>query len=74
MTKDEVLQALFPKLKGMSVDQVEVCGDAVPLKAATRTTRAACPDCGQHSAQVHGQYARRLADMSAGGRAVRIKL
>jgi transposase len=74
MTEDEVLHALFPQLKGLSVDQVEVGGDAVQLKAATHTTRAACPDCGQHSAQVHGQYTRRLADMSAGGRAVRIDL
>jgi len=74
MTEVEVLYALFPQFKGLSVDQVEVCGDAVQLKAATRTTRAACPDCRQHSAQVHGQYVRRLADMSAGGWAVRIEL
>src|SRR4051794_30869905 len=74
MTKDEVLLALFPQFTGVSVDQIEVRGGVVEVKAATRTTRAECPDCGHPSIQVHGQYTRRLADMSSGGRAVRIEL
>lgn len=74
MIDDDVLAAAFPHLDAVAVDAVVLRGTVVQIAARTRAAEAGCPGCGVLSARVHGQYARRLSDIAAGGRAVEIIL
>ena len=68
------LRLFFPHLGDLHVDKVEDLEDAVLITARSRAVDAACHRCGLSSARVHSRYRRRLHDLAAGGRAVRIDL
>jgi transposase len=70
----ELLVMLFPHLAGLRVERVADAGEAVVIWACCRALQARCPSCGSVSSQVHGGYARVVADGAAGGRPVLIVL
>jgi len=59
---------------GLLVDQVRFGEDEIIAIARSRDGTAACPSCGHRSGRVHSRYERRLADLPAHGRRVRIRL
>jgi zinc-finger of transposase IS204/IS1001/IS1096/IS1165 len=63
-----LLPELFPHLRGLEVEGVQVTAEAVVIFARPGAAGAACPWCGTWSARVHSRYGRRLADGAAGGR------
>ena len=67
-------EMLLPHLAAVIVEEAEVSGDCVWLRARARADAAACPRCACSSGKVHSTYQRRLADAAIGGRRVRIRL
>jgi transposase len=67
-------ETLLPYLAAVIVEEAEIRGDCVWLRARARAGDAACPRCGCSSGKVHSTYQRRLSDDAIGGRRVRIKL
>jgi transposase len=59
---------------GLKAEQIEICGSAVVVHARGSSSTSACPRCGQTSRRRHSRYQRRLADLPAHGREVRIVL
>ncbi|MCB9927809.1 MAG: ISL3 family transposase [Alphaproteobacteria bacterium] len=59
---------------GLRIESVEAGGDVVRLVARLRLASAACPDCGVSSRSAHSHYERRLADLPAHGRHVRLRV
>ena len=59
---------------GLVTDHVEIGPDKITATARSSSTTAACPACGNISAQVHSRYHRCLADVPAHGRRVEIRL
>ena len=59
---------------GLLVEQVRFGEDEIIAIARSRDRTAACPSCGGSSGRVHSHYERRLADLPAHGRRVRIRL
>lgn len=59
---------------GLRVDHIEVSGSAVIVHARASEAISACPGCGRSSRRRHSRYRRRLADLPAHGREVRIML
>ena len=72
MMSDVERRGLLPK--GLKTEQVEISAASVLVVARARSVTAACPQCGCSSRQVHSRYRRRLADLPAHGREVRISL
>jgi transposase len=68
------LGVLLTHLAGIVVEQAEVNGMLLCIRACTRAAAAACPACGSRSGRVHSRYERRLADAAIGGRRVMIWL
>ncbi|MFE9629169.1 transposase family protein, partial [Streptomyces sp. NPDC006527] len=62
-----------PYLSALLIEEVERQPDQVVLRTRVRATTGSCW-CGQSSARVHGQYVRRLRDVSVGGLGVVIEL
>lgn len=71
---ESLLTVLFPHLAGLRLHRVEDTGDAVVISASGRAGQACCPGCGTPSSQVHGGYARTVADGAVGGRPLLIAL
>jgi transposase len=69
-----VLELLLPHLAGVMVEDAQVMGAGLFIRARARAGTAACPRCGCVSARVHSRYQRRLADAAIGGRKVVIRL
>lgn len=69
-----LLLAFLPHLAGLRIWQVADDGDAVTVYASVRGESACCPLCQTPSSRVHAGYRRVIADIPAGGRAVRIVL
>jgi len=67
-------EMLLPHLAAVIVEEAEVSGDCVWLRARARADDAACPRCACSSGKVHSTYQRRLSDAAIGGRRVRILL
>ena len=67
-------EMLLPHLAAVIVEEAEVSGDCVWLRARARADAAACPRCACSSGKVHSTYQRRLSDAAIGGRRVRILL
>jgi hypothetical protein len=62
-------------LAAVLVVSVDVSGPAVVMQARMRSgAPAGCTGCGTLSEWVHSRYVRRLADVTLGGRPVRIDL
>ena len=72
MASDVERRGLLPK--GLKTEQVELTAESVVVVARSASIAAACPQCGRPSRQVHSRYRRRLADLPAHGREVRILL
>jgi transposase len=68
------LEVLLPHLAGVVVEEIEVAGAFLCVRARGRAEGAACPGCGACSRRVHSRYERRLADAAIGGRRVVIRL
>jgi transposase len=69
-----VLQALFPHLADVEIDDVGRVGPAVRIRPHARAKAAACPACGTTSRRVHARYVHRLADRAVGGQETAIDL
>ena len=65
-------RALLPD--GLIVDEIEETDNAVVAAARSSAKVSSCPVCGRASAQVHSRYERRVGDLPAHGRQVRIRL
>jgi transposase len=65
---------LLPHLANVQVNEVSLAGRSVRVMARTRSSSAACPECGAESRRVHSRYERKLLDTAAGGREVVICL
>lgn len=72
MASDVERRGLLPN--GLKTEQVELTAGSVVVVARSGSIAAACPQCGRPSRQVHSRYRRRLADLPAHGREVRILL
>lgn len=59
-------ETLLPHLAAVIVEEAEVSGDCVWLRARARSDDAACPRCGCCSASVHSICQRRLSDDAIG--------
>lgn len=59
---------------GLKTERIEVSGGRVVVHARASSAASACPRCGQTSRRQHSRYHRRLADLPAHGREVRIVL
>lgn len=59
---------------GLKTEGVELFASMVVVHARAITVASACPSCGQVSRRQHSRYHRRLADLPAHGREVRIVL
>ncbi|AXQ96245.1 transposase family protein [Cereibacter azotoformans] len=59
---------------GLRLHDVRLEGDEVLIRARVANDRARCPSCGTVSTRLHSRYARRLSDLPAHGRRVRIVL
>lgn len=57
---------------GFAVDSVKIVDEAVHILLRSRSTTAACPDCGRQSRRVQSRYLRRPADLPLGGRRVEL--
>lgn len=65
----------MPQLANVLVVSVEVSDAVVTVRARTRTgVPAGCTGCGQLSEWCHSRYVARLADITLGGRPLRIDL
>ncbi|MGW3108451.1 ISL3 family transposase [Streptomyces sp. NPDC001100] len=66
---------LFPHLAGVIVELVDRAAvGVVTMHARARSVGADCPHCGISSQRVHGQYVRRLVDVTVSGASVVIEL
>ncbi len=59
---------------GLVTDHAEIGPDKTTATARSSSTTAACPACGNISAQLHIRYQRCLADVPAHRRLVEIRL
>ncbi|MBP1807521.1 transposase [Rubellimicrobium aerolatum] len=59
---------------GLIMERLRVSPGEIVILARSRQLWAACPACGRRSGQVHSHYERRLLDVPAHGRQVRIQL
>ena len=59
---------------GLKAERIEVSGSMVLVHARAPSAASVCPRCGQASRRQHSRYQRRLADLPAHGREVRIVL
>ncbi|GAA4923242.1 transposase family protein [Nonomuraea thailandensis] len=69
-----LLYILFPRLRGLVLDQVEDLGGRLRIAARTAAELVACRGCGTPSARVHDRCWRRLQDLACGGRPVQVEL
>ena len=65
-------RALLPG--GLKAERIEFVGTTVLVYSRAMCGSAACPRCGEISRHVHSHYQRRLADLPAHGREVRLIL
>jgi transposase len=63
----------FPS-PSLQLEQVVLEPQTVVFVLRTVAAAALCPDCGQLSDRVHSRYRRRLTDLPAQGRAIRVEL
>ena len=59
---------------GLKAERIELGGDTVLIHTRAAGGAAACPRCGEISCRVHSRDQRRLADLPAHGRQVRLIL
>jgi transposase len=56
------------------IEQIDLVGESVQIRAHPRAMQACCPGCGGESSRVHSRYERRLADAAVAGRRAEIRL
>ena len=62
------------RLPGVTVQQITMNGEEIIIDAAPAAASAVCPACQQPSARMHSRSVRRLRDLPACGRPVRVRL
>lgn len=65
-------RAFLPK--GLKAERIQIDADGVLVYARATNRTATCPNCGSVSRHIHSHYQRRLADLPAHGRKVRLVL
>lgn len=65
---------LFPSFPDFCIDVSRVEGSELQVQVQSRKSVAACPQCAQFSAKVHGFYTRHPADLPCGDYPVRLVL
>jgi transposase len=69
------MTALLPYLSGVQLERAEPGDDLVSISVRTvGGVPRCCPACGSASAREHSRYARQVADLGIGGRAVLIEV
>jgi transposase len=56
------------------IEQIDLVGESVQIRAHPRAVAACCPECGGESTRVHSRYERTLADAAVAGRRVDVRL
>ena len=70
----ELMGIVFSGLSALVIDDVEDAGEAVVVRARTRSEAVACPGCGAETSRVHGYHERTAADVPVDGRRVVVKV
>jgi transposase len=70
----ELVRIVFSGLSALVIDDVEDAGEAIVVRARTRSGAVACPGCGTETARVHGYHERTAADVPVDGRRVLVKV
>jgi transposase len=70
----ELVGTVFSGLSALVIDDVEDSGEAIVVRARTRSEAVACPGCGAETSRVHGYHERTAADVPADGRRVMVKV
>lgn len=65
---------LLPRVPGLRLEDTTIETGSVSLTLASTSLPASCPVRGQKTARLHSHYQRTLADLSWGGRRVRLLL
>ena len=61
-------------MSALVIDDVEDAGEAIVVRARTRSEAVACPGCGAVTSRVHGYHERTAADVPVDGRRVLVKV
>jgi transposase len=69
-----LLSQLLRAPVGSRLVRTEFDGTTLTLEIATTTPSASCPACGQQTWRVHSRYTRKLAEESAFGHRVRLRM
>lgn len=64
----------FPSSSSPQLEQIVIEPQAVAFVLPTVAATATCPECEQASDRVYSRYRRRLTDLPAQGRAIRVEL
>jgi transposase len=70
LVRFDLIKVLLPGLAFMVIDHVADEGQAVRVRARTRSRAVPCPGCGLLTRRVHAYHVRRLEDLPLGGRGV----
>jgi transposase len=70
----ELVRVVFSGLSALVIDDVEDAGEAIVVRARTRSEAVACPGCGAETSRVHGYHERTAADVPVDGRRVLVKV
>jgi transposase len=65
---------LLLALEALRIERIQFSPQAVVLDLSIVADSSNCPECGQRSIHIHSRYCRRLRDVPAHGRAVRLNL
>jgi transposase len=65
---------LLPHLRNVSVSELIRDGQALTIRAHSKSQAVRCPGCGVESSRVHGRYVRRLRDAPVAGARMIIEL
>ena len=69
-----LVRIVFSGLSALVIHDVEDAGDAIVVRARTRSEAVACPGCGAETSRVHGYHERTAADVPVDGRRVLVKV
>src|SRR5438128_2480243 len=70
----ELVGTVFSGLSALVIEDVEVEGEVICVRARTRDGAVACPGCETETARVHGYHKRTVADVPVDGRRVLVSV
>jgi transposase len=68
----ELMGTVFSGLSALVLEDARDGGDVIVVRARTRDSAVACPECGIETARVHGYHERTAADVPVDGRRVQV--